>query len=118
MAQFIPQVLIHNAAAPGGELKLSEEHLEMHMAVDHVGPFLLTKLLAPRLLAAKTASCTPRVVYVSSSVHTLAGVDLAMLCANPDPARYSVYGRCAGEDGECPHRARAVEARGGEDKCV
>ncbi|KAJ7340693.1 short chain dehydrogenase reductase [Mycena albidolilacea] len=88
-------VLIHNAAAPGGEFKLSEDHLEMHLAVDHVGPFLLTKLLAPRLLAAKTASYTPRVVYVSSSAHTLAGVDLAMLCTNPDPARYSVYGAYA-----------------------
>ncbi|KAJ7787735.1 hypothetical protein B0H14DRAFT_3741593 [Mycena olivaceomarginata] len=75
--------------------QLSEDDLEMHLAVEHVGPFLLTKLLVPRLFAAKTASYTPCVVYVSSSAHTLAGVDLAMLCANPDPARYSVYGAYA-----------------------
>ncbi|KAF7340861.1 Short-chain dehydrogenase/reductase family protein [Mycena sanguinolenta] len=85
-------VLIHNAAAPGGDLRLSEDHFEMHLAVDHIGPFLLTKLLAPNLLAAETATYTPRVVFVSSIAHAQAGVDLAMVTPHPDPARYHVYG--------------------------
>ncbi|KAK7013299.1 short-chain dehydrogenase/reductase family protein [Favolaschia claudopus] len=41
------------------------------MATDHIGPFLLTKLLAPKLLAASTS--TPRVVWVSSGAHAVFG---------------------------------------------
>lgn len=39
------------------------------MGIDHVGPFLFTKLLAPKLLAVGTAGYTPRVVYTSSIAH-------------------------------------------------
>ncbi|KAJ6573377.1 hypothetical protein DFH09DRAFT_1457276 [Mycena vulgaris] len=57
-------------------------------ATDHVGPFLLTKLLAPKLLSAATASYTPRVVFVSSGAHAFGtGVDFAVL-AKPDPKKY------------------------------
>ncbi|KAJ7670727.1 NAD-P-binding protein [Mycena polygramma] len=63
-------VLIHNAAANGGPLKLTVDNLESQIAVAQIGPFLLTKLIAPKILAARTASYTPRVVIVSSVGHT------------------------------------------------
>ncbi|KAJ7194977.1 hypothetical protein GGX14DRAFT_677823 [Mycena pura] len=81
-------VLIHNAAAAIAPFKLTVDGLENQMATDHVGPFLLTKLLAPKLLAAATPAYTPRVVFVSSLGHALgAGVDFAAL-ARPDAAAY------------------------------
>ncbi|KAJ7062258.1 NAD-P-binding protein [Mycena amicta] len=77
-------VLIHNAAAPLGPLKLTVDGLESQFATDHVGPFLLTKLLLPNLLRAATGGYTPRVVFVSSAAHaigTAPGVDLDFLKA-------------------------------------
>ncbi|KAJ7457780.1 hypothetical protein FB451DRAFT_588716 [Mycena latifolia] len=81
-------VLIHNAAAPIAPFALTEDNLEKQFATDVVGPFLLTKLLAPKLLAAKTASYTPRVIFLSSIAHAFGtGVDFDVL-AHPDPAKY------------------------------
>ncbi|KAJ7141129.1 hypothetical protein C8R44DRAFT_866777 [Mycena epipterygia] len=39
------------------------------LAVNHIAPFLLTKLVLPKLLAAGTAGSMPRVVYVASTAH-------------------------------------------------
>ncbi|KAJ7511976.1 hypothetical protein B0H11DRAFT_1899468 [Mycena galericulata] len=73
-------VLIHNAAASVGPFKLTEDGLESQIATDHVGPFLLTKLLAPKLLASASETYTPRVVFVSSEAHAYGtGVDLEMM---------------------------------------
>ncbi|KAJ6549038.1 hypothetical protein DFH09DRAFT_1281513 [Mycena vulgaris] len=84
-------VLIHNAAASGGPFRLTEDNLELHMATDHFGPFLLTKLVTPKLLAAATASYVPRVVFVSSSAHALGtGVNFTTLTA-PDAAKYEGF---------------------------
>ncbi|KAF7348890.1 Short-chain dehydrogenase/reductase family protein [Mycena venus] len=81
-------VLIHNAAAPIAPFKLTVDGLESQFATDHVGPFLFTKLLSPKLLAARTTDYTPRVVFVSSSGHALGtGVDFDVL-EHPDPAKY------------------------------
>ncbi|KAJ7144713.1 hypothetical protein C8R43DRAFT_1013854, partial [Mycena crocata] len=62
-------VLIHNAAATLGMFKVTVDNLESQIATDHISPFLLTKLLTPKLLASSTAEYTPRVVFVSSGVH-------------------------------------------------
>ncbi|KAJ6518273.1 hypothetical protein C8R47DRAFT_1205340 [Mycena vitilis] len=62
-------VLINNAAAPIGPFKLTVDGLESQMATDHIGPFLFTKLIVPKLLASGTASYTPRVIYLSSTGH-------------------------------------------------
>jgi NAD(P)-dependent dehydrogenase (short-subunit alcohol dehydrogenase family) len=60
--------------------------LESQFATNHFGPFLLTKLLAPKLLAVRTTSYVPRVVFVASAAHARGpGVDLATL-RRPDPA--------------------------------
>jgi NAD(P)-dependent dehydrogenase (short-subunit alcohol dehydrogenase family) len=61
------------------------------MATNHLGPFLFTKLLAPKLLASASAMYTPRVVFVASEAHTMGtGVDFTVL-KNPDPAKYDLF---------------------------
>ncbi|KAJ6556573.1 hypothetical protein DFH09DRAFT_1317893 [Mycena vulgaris] len=100
-------VLIHNAAAPVSPFKLTVDNLEMQMATDHIGPFLFTKLLAPKLLAARTASYTPRVVYVSSSAHAMgSGIDLSTV-AHPDPAKYT--GMNGYSQAKCANIVSAIE---------
>ena len=52
--------------------------------------YLLTKLLAPKLLASATPSYTPRVVFVSSAAHAAgSGVDFDAV-ENPKSDKYSV----------------------------
>ncbi|KAJ7613664.1 short-chain dehydrogenase [Mycena polygramma] len=81
-------VLIHNAAATIGPFKLTVDSLESQVATDHIGPFLFTKLLAPKLLVARTVHYTPRVVFVSSTAHMYGtGVNFDTL-GNPDSANY------------------------------
>jgi NAD(P)-dependent dehydrogenase (short-subunit alcohol dehydrogenase family) len=82
------QVLIHNAAATPGPFKLTVDGLESQIATDHVGPFLFTKLLAKKLIAAKSSSYTPRVVFVSSGAHAFGtGVDFDAI-EHPDAKGY------------------------------
>ncbi|KAJ7473537.1 hypothetical protein FB451DRAFT_1035633 [Mycena latifolia] len=81
-------VLIHNAAALVGPFRLTVDNLEMQMATAHIGPFLLTKLIAPKMLTAVTAHYTPRVVLVSSFGHGFGpAVDFDTL-GHPDPTTY------------------------------
>ncbi|KAF8186125.1 hypothetical protein K438DRAFT_1765459 [Mycena galopus ATCC 62051] len=81
-------VLINNAAASFVDFKLTEDGLETQLATDHVGPFLFTKLLAPKLLAAATPTYTPRIVFVSSEAHGYGtGVDFNAL-THPEPEKY------------------------------
>ncbi|KAJ7615739.1 hypothetical protein DFH06DRAFT_1365790 [Mycena polygramma] len=88
-AEVVNVVLIHNAAAPIGPFKLTADGLESQFGTDHVGPFLLTKLLAPKLLSGATTNYTPRVIFVASAAHQFgSGVDFASL-EQPDPAKYS-----------------------------
>ncbi|KAJ6477161.1 hypothetical protein C8R47DRAFT_1220092 [Mycena vitilis] len=83
-------VLISNAAANFAPFKLTVDNLENQMATNHIGPFLLTKLLIPKLLAARTTNYTPRVVFVSSGAHArVKGVNFDTL-AHPDPGSYTV----------------------------
>ncbi|KAJ7800709.1 hypothetical protein B0H14DRAFT_1687263 [Mycena olivaceomarginata] len=81
-------VLINNAAAGFAEFALTEDGLETQLATDHVGPFLFTKLLTRKLLAAATPTYTPRVVFVSSEAQGMGtGIDFDAL-TNPDPEKY------------------------------
>ncbi|CAK5267947.1 unnamed protein product [Mycena citricolor] len=86
-------VLIHNAAAAVTvRPNLTEDGFETQLQVGFLSPFLLTALLKPQLLAARTQSFTPRVVVVSSRGHfprspDTPPVDLPAV-RNPDPVRY------------------------------
>ncbi|XP_059045580.1 retinol dehydrogenase 14 [Achroia grisella] len=71
-------VLIHNAGyAETFKKARSEDDIEMTMATNHYGPFLLTHLLIDLL----KKSAPARVVVVASSLYRLASVDLE----NPNP---------------------------------
>ena len=63
-------LLVNNAGALFGKRKLSEDGLEMHIAVNHMGPFVLTTELEPLLkqTAAETGQ-EARVVNVNSDAH-------------------------------------------------
>ncbi|KAJ7662280.1 NAD-P-binding protein [Mycena rosella] len=84
-------VLIHNAAAPIGPFKLTVDKLESQTTTDLIGPFLFTKLVAPKLIAARTETYTPRVVLLTSIFHEYAqGFDFADI-EYPDPAKYEPF---------------------------
>lgn len=61
-------VLVNNAGVMGTARQTTEDGLDLQLATNHVGPFLLTGLLLPQLLASKDA----RVVTVSSTMHRTA----------------------------------------------
>ncbi|KAJ6477082.1 hypothetical protein DFH09DRAFT_1216201 [Mycena vulgaris] len=82
-------VLIHNAAAALGAFKLTVDKFESQIATDHIGPFLFTKLIAPKLLATASATYVPRVIFVSSVAHAFGtGVNFTTL-SHPDPEMYN-----------------------------
>lgn len=58
-------VLIHNAGLTLSERRSTEDGLEMTLQVNHLGPFLLTRLLLGSLLGAEDA----RIVLVASHAH-------------------------------------------------
>jgi len=58
-------VLVNNAGVFLGRLRHNEEGWEMTMAVNHLGPFLLTNLLLPRM----RTSAPARIVTVASVAH-------------------------------------------------
>jgi len=62
-------VLINNAGVMGTPYSRTADGLELQMATNHFGPFLLTGLLLPQLVQ----SADGRVVTVSSMMHTVAG---------------------------------------------
>ncbi|KAF7299497.1 Short-chain dehydrogenase/reductase family protein [Mycena indigotica] len=85
-------VLIHNAAAHfGPQIALSADGLDSQFATDHVGPFLLTKLLLPKLYAALDSSWKPRVIFVSSLAHSWAeSIDYDHLL-KPKTGKYEAF---------------------------
>ncbi|KAF8142981.1 hypothetical protein K438DRAFT_1994355 [Mycena galopus ATCC 62051] len=88
-------VLIHNAAAPIAPFKLTGEGLENQMAVGHFGPFLLTKLLLPKLRSTGNTTYTPRVVFVAARAHHWCkGVNTETL-ANPSEETYQIMDMAA-----------------------
>jgi NAD(P)-dependent dehydrogenase (short-subunit alcohol dehydrogenase family) len=64
--------LINNAGVMGGPLTYTVDGLELHLAINHIGPFLLTNLLYPALKAAAPS----RIVILSSAGHRMPGLDL------------------------------------------
>jgi NAD(P)-dependent dehydrogenase (short-subunit alcohol dehydrogenase family) len=88
-------VLLNNAGTFRAALTRNSDAVESTLAVNHVGPFLLTQLLLDRLVASDA-----RVVFVSSDAHYQAtafdDVDTAPLWKRdkPDPnAGFAAYNR-------------------------
>jgi NAD(P)-dependent dehydrogenase (short-subunit alcohol dehydrogenase family) len=61
-------VLVNNAGVMGTPYRRTADDLELQMATNHFGPFLLTGLLLPQLVASEDG----RVVTVSSQMHRIA----------------------------------------------
>jgi NAD(P)-dependent dehydrogenase (short-subunit alcohol dehydrogenase family) len=61
-------VLVNNAGVMGTPYHRTGDDLELQMATNHFGPFLLTGLLLPQLVASEDG----RVVAVSSQMHRIA----------------------------------------------
>lgn len=91
--ELAPQlhVLVNNAGIIAGERTLTADGIELTLAVNHVGPFLLTELLVPRLLESAAAAGVPsRVIDVSSIAHTRGSVVTDFTYAR-DWSFYSAY---------------------------
>jgi NAD(P)-dependent dehydrogenase (short-subunit alcohol dehydrogenase family) len=82
-------VLVNNAAVIPHAYETTAEGVEVQFAVNHLGPFLLTNLLLPRLHAAPRA----RIVNVSSNAHYRARLDLDGLGAEDVAGARDVVGR-------------------------
>lgn len=63
-------VLVNNAGIMAVDYGISPDGFENQFATNHLGPFLFTNLLMPKLLASKA----PRVVVVSSDGHRLSPI--------------------------------------------
>jgi NAD(P)-dependent dehydrogenase (short-subunit alcohol dehydrogenase family) len=63
-------VLVNNAGIFASERVVTSDGLEATFAVNHVGPFLLTELLRPRLEASAAGASPSRVIDVASIAHT------------------------------------------------
>jgi retinol dehydrogenase-12 len=91
----VPQLhcLINNAGIFATERAVTDEGVELTFAVNHLGPFLLTELLVPRLLeSARAAGVPSRVINVSSIAHTrgrIHGSDLSLANAWTGYAAYA-----------------------------
>ncbi len=69
-ASFGPiDVLVNNAGVMGTKRKQTVDGLDLQMGTNHFGPFLLTGLLLPQLIASKAGT----VVTVASIMHRAAG---------------------------------------------
>ncbi len=82
-------VLVNNAGAMFGRRRLSADGIEMTFALNHLGYFLLTRLLLPALEAAAPS----RIVNVASDAHRRAALDLADLQAEKGYKGFPVYCR-------------------------
>ncbi|KAK9761280.1 hypothetical protein K7432_013937 [Basidiobolus ranarum] len=60
-------ILINNAAIMASPYSTLTDGFESQFGVNHLGPFLFTNLILPRILASKTGA--PRIVNVSSIGH-------------------------------------------------
>ncbi|KAI5477921.1 NAD(P)-binding protein [Pseudohyphozyma bogoriensis] len=68
---FPIDVLMLNHSIMAAPYSVTEDGFESHFAVNHLGPFLFTNLIKPRILASKE----PRIVVVSSGATRVMNVD-------------------------------------------
>ena len=83
-------VLVNNAGIYADERTLTDDGIELTFAVNHVGPFLLTELLAPRLEASATR-VPSRVINVSSVAHTRGRIHIDDLTLATGWTSYAAY---------------------------
>lgn len=83
-------VLVNNAGIFANERVVTADGIEATLAVNFVGPFLLTHLVTPRLIA--SASAMPsRVINVSSIAHTRGKIQMGNFQLERDWTGYAAY---------------------------
>jgi len=82
-------VLINNAGAIFAERQVSPDGLELTFALNHLGYFLLTRLLLPLL----EAGAPSRIVNVSSAAHQGATMDFDDLLGEQGYSSWKAYGQ-------------------------
>ncbi|MFZ5653582.1 MAG: SDR family oxidoreductase [Pseudomonadota bacterium] len=82
-------LLIHNAGLMCRERQVSADGFELHLAVHHLAPFLLTHLLLDLL----RRSAPARVILVSSRLHRLARIDFDDLQCKRSYGMLRAYGQ-------------------------
>lgn len=82
-------VLINNAGAHFTQRQLSVDGVELHLAINHLAPFLLTNLLKDALMAGAPS----RVVNVASQAMANVSLDLDYLQSERSFKPMEVYGR-------------------------
>jgi NAD(P)-dependent dehydrogenase (short-subunit alcohol dehydrogenase family) len=83
-------VLVNNAGLFADERTVTADNVELTFAVNYLGHFLLTELLAPRLEASATASPS-RVINVSSIAHTRGRIHIEDLTMKSAWTAYAAY---------------------------
>ena len=81
-------VLLHNAGAMHATRTVTPDGLELTFAANHLAPWLLTRLLWPKLVDARA-----RVVTVASEAHRIAPLDLDDLQSERAYSAWTAYGR-------------------------
>ncbi|HTN51923.1 MAG TPA: SDR family oxidoreductase [Anaeromyxobacter sp.] len=81
-------VLVNNAGAIHQRRKASPDGLELTFAVNHLAPYLLTRLLLPKL----RESAPARVVTVASEAHRMGAIDWQDLQSERGYGAMRVYG--------------------------
>ncbi|MFJ6984351.1 MULTISPECIES: SDR family NAD(P)-dependent oxidoreductase [unclassified Streptomyces] len=105
-------LLVNNAGGPARPYGTTADGFGTHRGVHHLGPFALTGLLLPTLLAAPPGA---RVVTVSSMVHLAGNLDLRALDGARGPRRRTAYGRSLSADLLFTHTlARRLRATGSD----
>jgi len=82
-------VMINNAGLLPFKRHRTIDGFEMQFGVNHLGPFLLTQLLMPALLAAGR----PRVVNVSSMLHHIGKIDFGSFHGEQPYRAFKAYGQ-------------------------
>jgi NAD(P)-dependent dehydrogenase (short-subunit alcohol dehydrogenase family) len=84
--------LVNNAGIFASERAVNDDGAELTFAVNYLGPFLLTELLAPRLRQSAAATGIPsRVINVTSIAHTRGRIHIDDLTLSAGWTGYAAY---------------------------
>ncbi len=102
-------VLMNNAGLMGPDFKLAKQGIEIQMATNHLGHFVLTASLWDQL----NSAIDPRVISLSSVVHRRGNFDSANLevVRGADEAKYNRWQRYADSKLACLWFARELHKR-------
>jgi NAD(P)-dependent dehydrogenase (short-subunit alcohol dehydrogenase family) len=84
-------VIVHNAGIFASERVVTEDGVETTFAVNYLGPFLLTELLGPKLVASAEGGPPSRIIHVASIAHTRGRIHVEDHTLAPAWTGYAAY---------------------------